>query len=55
MLSCGNGSVFPDFLVLERIVSALSGADLNDVLHVVEKDFSVSDIACIKRILNGLD
>lgn len=31
----------------------LAGADLNNVLYIINEDFSIADIAGIKRFLNG--
>lgn len=41
--------------VLQGVVAALAGADLDDVLDVIEKNLPVADMAGVQGFLHGLD
>lgn len=42
------------FFVLKRVIAALAGADLDNILHIIDKHFAVADIASVQRFLHGL-
>src|SRR5699024_1866315 len=49
------GLLFFARLILEGVIPPFAGADLDDVLDVVDEDLAVTDVAGVKGPLDGLD
>ena len=40
---------------LQRVIAGFPGADSDDVLHIVYKDFAVADLPCVESRIRGGD